>query len=136
MGEVFSALQQGTIDGQENPYAIIYYGNKLHEIQPYITQNDVFYSPAVLAISEDVFNGLTEEQQGWLLEASELAKHEQRAIERGMQQMGRKNMEAFGCTVSDVDQAEWIEATKSVYDDASLGIDADLLAKIQAVTSK
>ncbi|MBQ1422869.1 MAG: DctP family TRAP transporter solute-binding subunit, partial [Lachnospiraceae bacterium] len=134
MGEVFSALQQGTIDGQENPYAIIYYGNKLHEIQPYITQNDVFYSPAVLAISEDVFNGLTEEQQGWLLEASELAKHEQRAIERGMQQMGRKNMEAFGCTVSDVDQAEWIEATKSVYDDASLGIDADLLAKIQAVT--
>jgi len=134
MGEVFSALQQGTIDGQENPFSIIYYGNKLHEIQPYITQNDVFYSPAVLCISEDVFNGLTEEQQGWLLEASELAKHEQRAIERGMQQMGRKNMEAFGCTVSDVDQAEWIEATKSVYDDASLGIDADLLAKIQAVT--
>ena len=134
MGEVFSALQQGTIDGQENPYAIIYYGNKLHEIQKYITQNDVFYSPAVLAISQDVFDSLTPEQQDILLEASELAKHEQRAIERGMQQMGRKNMEAFGCIVSDVDQAEWIEATKSVYDDASLGIDADLLAKIQAVT--
>ncbi len=136
MGEVFSALQQGTIDGQENPFSIIYYGNKLHEVQPYMTENNLFYSPSVLAISQDVFDGLTEDQQKVLLEAADLAKDEQRQIEQRMAVQARKDMEAYGIIISDVDQDEWVEATKSVYDDASLGIDADLLAKIQAVTNK
>ncbi len=136
MGEVFSALQQGTIDGQENPFSIIYYGNKLHEVQPYMTENNLFYSPSVLCISQDVFDGLTEEQQGWVLEAADLAKDEQRQVQQRMAVQARKDMEAYGIIISDVDQDEWVEATKSVYDDASLGIDADLLAKIQAVTNK
>ena len=136
MGEVFSALQQGTIDGQENPFSIIYYGNKLHEVQPYMTENNLFYSPSVLCISQDVFDGLTEEQQGWVLEAADLAKDEQRQVQQRMAVQARKDMEAYGIIISDVDQDEWAEATKSVYDDASLGIDADLLAKIQAVTNK
>ncbi len=135
MGEVFSALQQGTIDGQENPFSIIYYGNKLHEVQPYMTENNLFYSPSVLCISQDVFDGLTEEQQGWVLEAANLAKDEQRQVQQRMAVQARKDMEAYGIIISDVDQDEWVEATKSVYDDASLGIDADLLAKIQAVTN-
>ncbi len=136
MGEVFSALQQGTIDGQENPFSITYYANKLHEVQPYMTENNLFYSPSVLAISQDVFDGLTEDQQNILLEAADLAKTEQREIEQRMAVQARKDMEAYGIIISDVDQDEWAEATKSVYDDASLGIDADLLAKIQAVTNK
>ena len=136
MGEVFSALQQGTIDGQENPFSITYYANKLHEVQPYMTENNLFYSPSVLAISQDVFDGLTEEQQNVLIEAAELAKNEQRQIEQRMAVQARKDMEAYGIIISDVDQDEWIEATKSVYEDSSLGIDADLLAKIQAVTNK
>ena len=136
MGEVFSALQQGTIDGQENPFSITYYANKLHEVQPYMTENNLFYSPSVLAISQDVFDGLSEDQQKILLEAADLAKDEQRQIEQRMAVQARKDMEAYGIIISDVDQDEWVEATKSVYDDASLGIDADLLAKIQAVTSK
>ncbi len=136
MGEVFSALQQGTIDGQENPFSITYYANKLHEVQPYMTENNLFYSPSVLAISQDVFDGLTEDQQKVLLEAADLAKDEQRQIEQRMAVQARKDMEAYGIIISDVDQDEWVEATKSVYDDESLGIDADLLAKIQAVTNK
>ena len=136
MGEVFSALQQGTIDGQENPFSITYYANKLHEVQPYMTENNLFYSPSVLAISQDVFDGLSEDQQKILLEAADLAKDEQRQIEQRMAVQSRKDMEAYGIIISDIDQDEWIEATKSVYDDASLGIDADLLAKIQAVTNK
>ena len=136
MGEVFSALQQGTIDGQENPFSITYYANKLHEVQPYMTENNIFYSPAVLCISQDVFDGLTEEQQGWVIESAKLAKDEQRAVEQRMAVQARKDMEAYGIVISDIDQAEWIEATKSVYDDSTLGIDADLLAKIRAVTNK
>ncbi len=136
MGEVFSALQQGTIDGQENPLSIIYYGNKLHEVQPYMTENNLFYSPSVLCISQDVFDGLTEEQQEWVIESAKLAKDEQRQVQQRMAVQARKDMEAYGIIFSDVDQDEWIEATKSVYDDTSLGIDADLLAKIQEVTNK
>ncbi len=134
MGEVFSALQQKTIDGQENPFSIIYYGNKLHEVQAYMTENNVFYSPAVLCISQDVFDGLTAEQQEWVMESAKLARDEQRKVQRSMAVQARKDMEVYGIIISDVDQSEWIEATKSVYNDSSLGIDKDLLMKIQAVT--
>ena len=61
-GEIFSALQQGTVDGQENPLAIILTA-KVYEVQKYITMIDLFYSPCVLMINEDIYNNFTDEQK-------------------------------------------------------------------------
>ena len=135
MSEVFTALQQGTIDGQENPLSIIYYGNKLHEIQHYITENNLFYSPAILCMSQDIYDGLSEEQQAWIDEAAIYSRDQERLVQQRMCDQAREDMSALGNVINEVDQAEWIEATKSVYEDSSLGIDQDLLAKVQAVTN-
>lgn len=134
-GEIFSALQQGTVDGQENPLAIILTA-KVYEVQHNISMIDLFYSPCVLMISEDIYNGFTDEQKGWFDEAAEYGKQQERQISQEISAGAREAMEAEGVTFTDVDKQVWIDAVQSVYTDPSLNIDTELLARIQAVTGK
>src|SRR5699024_3043110 len=61
-GEVFTALQQGAIDGQENPIDVIYSAN-LQEVQPYLTLWDYSYDPLILGVNKDLFDSLSSEDQ-------------------------------------------------------------------------
>ena len=132
-GEIFSALQQGTVDGQENPLAIILTA-KVYEVQHYISMIDLFYSPCVLMINEDLYNGLTDAQKEAFNKAAEEGKAAERRISKEIGDGARAEMEKLGVTFTDVDQAVWVEAVQSVYSDSSLNIDQDLLAAIRAVT--
>ncbi len=57
--EVFTALQQGTIDGQENPYDNIY-SMKLYEVLKYMTICNYSYDPSVLSVSQRLWNSLSD----------------------------------------------------------------------------
>ncbi|MCD8241454.1 MAG: DctP family TRAP transporter solute-binding subunit [Lachnospiraceae bacterium] len=133
-GEIFSALQQGTVDGQENPLAIILTA-KVYEVQQYVSMIDLFYSPCVLMINEDTYNNFTDDQKAWFDEAAEYGKEQERAISQEIEDSAREQMEAEGVIFTDVDKEVWIEAVQSVYEDESLGIDQDLLARIQEATA-
>lgn len=61
-GEVFTALQQGAIDGQENPVDVIYSAN-LQEVQPYLTLWNYSYDPLILGMNKDLFESLSPEDQ-------------------------------------------------------------------------
>ena len=134
-GEIFSARQQGTVDGQENPLAIILTA-KVYEVQKYITMIDLFYSPCVLMINEDIYNNFTDEQKEAFDKAAEDGKVAERQISQELASSARATMEAEGVVFTDVNKDEWVAAVQSVYDDASLKIDQDLLAKIKAETAK
>lgn len=134
-GEIFSALQQGTVDGQENPLAIILTA-KVYEVQKYVSMIDLFYSPCVLMINEDVYNNFTDDQKAAFDKAAEEAKDAERQISQDLVSTARAAMEAEGIIFTDVDKEEWKAAVQSVYDDASLKIDQDLLARIQAATAE
>lgn len=60
--EVVSALQQGTIDGQENPLSVAVAAN-LNEVQRYLTLSGHVYSPNVLMVSKIFWDGLSEDEQ-------------------------------------------------------------------------
>lgn len=60
--EVFTALQQGTIDGQENPIDVIY-SSKIDEVQDYLTLWNYSYDPLVLGINKDLYDSMSEEDQ-------------------------------------------------------------------------
>jgi tripartite ATP-independent transporter DctP family solute receptor len=60
--EVVGALQQGTIDGQENPLSVIV-SAKLSEVQKYLTLSGHVYSPSVLLVSKPLWDGMTPEDQ-------------------------------------------------------------------------
>ena len=132
-GEIFSALQQGTVDGQENPLAIILTA-KVYEVQKYLSMIDLFYSPCVLMINEDIYNGLTDEQKKWFDEAAEYGKQQERKISQDIDSKARAAMEKEGVIFTDVNKDEWVKTVMPVYDDASIGIDKELLAQIRAET--
>ena len=60
--EVIGALQQGTIDGQENPLSVIT-SAKLSEVQKYLTLSGHVYSPAMLLVSKPLWEKMTPEDQ-------------------------------------------------------------------------
>ncbi len=66
-GEVFTALQQGTIDGQENGLSITNTSGVL-EVQPYVTVWSYSYENDLLMFNTDIWNSLNEETQNVLRE--------------------------------------------------------------------
>ncbi|MBZ4645392.1 MAG: TRAP-type transport system periplasmic protein [Petroclostridium sp.] len=88
--ELFTALQQRTVDGQDNPSELIY-ANKFHEVQKYLIRTEHVYTPYVIVMNKDKFNGLTDEQEKIIMDAMKEAtvyqrgqakKYDQESIEK------------------------------------------------------
>jgi len=67
--EVFTALQQGTIEGQENPVDIVY-SSGLAEVQKYLTVWNYVYDPLILGMNKDLFDSLSPEDHQLVTEAA------------------------------------------------------------------
>jgi tripartite ATP-independent transporter DctP family solute receptor len=128
-GEVFTALQQNTIDAQENPLTVIY-GQRVYEVQKYLSMTRHFYSPSVLMISQITMNRLSPEEQKIMLESAAEAITYERGIS---EQQDRDFLDLLKKTgiqvVEDLDYAPFVEATKPVYDEFKQY--ADLIKRIQ-----
>ena len=71
-GEVFTALQQGTVDGQENPLSVIS-ANKFDQVQKYMTLTGHVYSAGVFLMNKAIFDKLPEADKKIFLEAAKVA---------------------------------------------------------------
>lgn len=112
--EVFTALQQKTIDGQENPIPIIY-NQKIYEAQKYLSLTGHFYSPSLLLMSKTAFDKLTPEQQKIFREAAvEAASYERDQIKKQEDEQVDK-LKAAGMEITQPDRAAFQAATQSVY---------------------
>ncbi len=80
-GELFTALQQGTVDGQENPFASIYQ-SKLYEVQKYVSDTNHVYTPFLFLFSKPIWEELTPEQQEIIKEAGLEAGKYNRQVNR------------------------------------------------------
>lgn len=72
LGDVYTALQQGTIDGVENPAAALL-GLGFAEVAKYLIIDQHVFNTTLWLCGSDWFNTLTEEQQGWLIESGNKA---------------------------------------------------------------
>ena len=113
--ELYIALQQGVVDGQENPLMNIY-SSKLFEVQKYISLTAHKYESTPLFASKVVFDTFSPEDQ----EAIRAAAVEAGAFNRELSQKAdaelKVKMEEAGVQFNDVDPAPFIEATKPVYE--------------------
>jgi len=91
-GELFTAMQQGTVDGQENPVATIYL-EKFYEAQEYVSTTNHIYTPFVFLISKEFYDGLSEEEQQIVSDAAIEAGEYQREVIR---EDAEENFEALG----------------------------------------
>ncbi|MEJ5377368.1 MAG: TRAP transporter substrate-binding protein [bacterium] len=119
-GEVFTALQQKVIDGQENPVAVIYSSKFWDAGQKYLSLTGHVYSPAILMMSKKVFDSMPKEDQELFMKtALEVGKF-QRKLNRDDEERKIKEMEAKGVQViRDVDKESFRKAMLPSYEQFS-----------------
>jgi len=82
-GELFTALAQGTMDGQENPVSVIY-SARLYEVQKYLTVWNYSYDPIILCMNRTLWESLSPEMQKLFLDcAGEAMSYERDLVVRG-----------------------------------------------------
>lgn len=114
-GELYPALQQGVIDGQENPVAV-FYSAKFWEVQKYFSLTYHVYSPAPFMMSKKKFNAMPKaDQQLFMKTAMEVAKF-QRKLNRDQEEAKLKEMTSKGLTViRDVDRKSFAKSMEPAY---------------------
>jgi TRAP-type transport system periplasmic protein len=130
-GEVFTALQQKVIDGQENPIAV-YYSSKLWDAgQNNLSLTAHVYSPSPILMSKKTFDAMPKEDQELFLKtAMEVAKF-QRKLNRDAEENSLKEVASKGVTVvRDVDRESFKKAMAPVYEQFSSQFPKD---KIEAI---
>lgn len=111
-GELFTAMQQGTVDGQENPLGIIN-GNKFEEIEKFCTLTEHVYTPYYVVMNLEKWNSLTAEQQDALTRAMEETTQRQYELSQKYEDEAVGVMEAAGCkvrTLTDEEKLSFKEA--------------------------
>ncbi len=116
--ELYGALQNGTVDGQDNGI-VLTYTNKLYEVQPYYTFTHHLYAANAVVVSEEFWQSLPEDLQQVVTEASFEAMKFQRDLNTQLEDELVATMEAAGVTfdtLPDEEIAKLVEATKDVWD--------------------
>jgi len=134
-GEVFTALQQGTIDGQENPIVGIIIPNKIYEVQDYLTNWHYSYDALILAVNKDVWNGFDPQIQEQVKKAAMDAMHWQvHDVSRVGLGDGIEFLKEQGMTIVDPTPeqlAAFRERTKAVYDEWSGKVGKEVVAAFE-----
>ena len=115
--ELFTAMQQKTVDGQENPIPTIYL-SKYNEVQKYVTLTGHVYTPHILIISKKVWDGMAKEDQKVFQEAAYVARDYVRKISKEMNDSQTAKLKEAGMTVTTLtpeQQKAFQDAVKSVY---------------------
>lgn len=131
--EVLTSLQQGTIDGQENPIPVLV-SNHIWEMQKYLTLTAHVYSPALFLMSKTHWDSLSTEEQGWFNEAAKAAATASRNRVSADEESGVALLQEKGMTVvADVDKAAFAAAVQPAYDEYAekMGV-SDVIERIRA----
>jgi tripartite ATP-independent transporter DctP family solute receptor len=114
--ELFTALQTGVMDGQENPFTQIY-SAKLHEVQKYLSLSGHVYTPAYLTVGTKRYNGLPEDVRKVL---EETAKETQAYVYETASKDETEllaTLKQSGIQVNEVDKDAFIAASKPIYEE-------------------
>jgi len=102
--EVFTSLQNGTIESQENPLALIRSAN-FYEVQKFVNMTDHVRSWIYLTMAESTWNKLSEEDQSAVMEAAQAAQAYERDLFNASLEEDREFLESKGMTMVEVDGA-------------------------------
>lgn len=136
--EVYGALQQGVIDGQENPYSVIA-TRRLDEVQKYLSDSRHFYDYIVIIANLDKFESLSDEQQQAVKESMDIAVDWQRSkaaeeAKTARQALIDRGMEFTSLSAQTREQLR-VE-TQGIVDEVKNNIGADIVETVQAELDK
>ncbi|PLW76093.1 TRAP transporter substrate-binding protein [Cohaesibacter celericrescens] len=131
--EVYTALQTGVVDGQENPIETIY-AQKFYEVQKGVAMVDYIAKPAYVTISAPFWDALSEADKAVLIEANDASTAVVEKLLPIQQEKYIQVMKDAGVTISYPDKAPFMDATQSVRDE--LGVKAwgkEIYEQIKAI---
>ncbi|WP_029088744.1 TRAP transporter substrate-binding protein DctP [Brevibacterium album] len=133
--EVYTGLQQGVIDSQENPIATIADVN-FQEVQDYIAMTQHVYSPAPMMISSRYFETFSEGDQEAILAAGEYATGIQREASAEAEAAALQELLDAGMEQTEIDREAFEEAAQPVIDDWREEIPRDLIDRVIATEAE
>ena len=112
--EVFTALQQGTVDGQENPLSVII-SAKFDQVQKHLSLTGHVYSPAIFVMNKATFDKLSAADKQAFIDAAKEGTRANRARVDEDDAKGVADLRAKGMTVVDtLDKAAFVKALAPV----------------------
>ncbi len=115
-GELYTALQQGVVDGAENnPPSFV--SSRHYEICKYYSLNEHTAVPDLLVIGTVAWNRLSSQEQNWVQEAADEAIDYQRKVWVAAEQEALETVKAAGVTVTRPDKTVFAEKTRSLLDE-------------------
>lgn len=130
-GEVYTSLQQGVIDAQENPITVIY-TNALWEVQQYTQLTGHVYGPHLVLISEASLNRLPENLQALLLDTIREVSSYQREKSAELETEMIEGLRHEGMQVLEVNTGPFRDAIQPVYERYAERFGRDLIDSIKA----
>lgn len=115
--DVYLAIQQGTVNGQENPVDTIK-SLRFYEVAPYVTLTRHVYSPLPLTVSEETWQDFSAEDQEAVMRAADESAAFSRDLVKNSVESQIAEMEAAGATVTTPEIGPFRDAVASVYDEA------------------
>ncbi|HVR52638.1 MAG TPA: TRAP transporter substrate-binding protein [Pseudorhodoferax sp.] len=132
--EVYSALETRTVDGQENPIALIE-NMKFYEVQKFLSLTRHAYSPLAVLVSKKKFDQLSAQEQGVMRECAVAGQEESRRVGRAQDAEIIAKLKKDGMQVNEVSAAElqrMREKVKDVVQAQSKVIGEDTMAAVNA----
>lgn len=137
-GEVYTMLQNGTIDGCTTSYTFIY-NTQLDEVAGYVANTHQVYAVAPLMMSTTAWNKLSAEQQQIIMDCAAEARDYERSQCNDSEEQQMAELTEKGMVLSDVDRNEWAEFMAPIKDQFvgdGKYISNELYDSIKAITSK
>lgn len=132
-GELYTALQQGTVDAQESSFTQTY-KDRYYEVQEYLSVTKHMYTVEPILISRKKFESLPEEYQQVLKDTATELEQEHVEMVKAASEEALEELKKNGMKVSEVDREAFKEATRPVYDDLRDMFDGELLDKLIEAT--
>lgn len=131
-GEMFTSLDQGIIDAEENP-AIHIYSNSLWEVQKYVNLTGHLYSPNVVLFSKITWDGLKDGEKKIIADAVNEITPRQREEAAKVEPEFLAKLKEKGMTILKVDTEPFREATADLA--SKVKVDPELVEKIRAAAN-
>lgn len=129
-GELYTALQQGVVDGAENNPPS-FYSSRHYEVARHYSLDEHTRVPDVLLMSAAVWDRLSAEQQGWVREAARVAAEAQKEIWRRASEEALRAVEEAGVTIHRPDKEPFARRVEPLW--REFGGDPRLAERIERI---
>lgn len=134
-GELYSALQLKTVDGQENPPAHVV-TQKYYEVQKYLTRTGHIHMSSPILMNKALLESMPKEYQKAILQAGrEMGPIHTKMVE-DLEAQQWKEIAEHGMKITDVDKAPFREAVKPVIEKFKTKLDPKLIEEVQAAVAQ